>query len=193
MGTTTATASTVAAPSPLWWDISTPVSAEVAARAVGPVLAGAVRYANDLSAPGSWSGGARPPGAPPGAAADPWWSFGPALPGGVWGESGGVPSDTSGISGIPDPGPSEMVVPGVPRRILAWMRKPEAVRRHLPTSPFKAKVEAPRKHFALGDRVTHDAYGLGRVIGVEGEAAVLVDFGSRQERITEPFTGMFNL
>ncbi|WP_395295356.1 hypothetical protein ACF9IK_18890 [Kitasatospora hibisci] len=73
------------------------------------------------------------------------------------------------------------------------MRKPEAVRRHLPTSPFKARTEAPRKHFALGDRVTHDAYGLGRVIGVEGDTAVLVDFGSRQERIAEPYRGMFNL
>ncbi|MFF0293021.1 hypothetical protein ACFYS8_11900 [Kitasatospora sp. NPDC004615] len=73
------------------------------------------------------------------------------------------------------------------------MRKPEAVRRHLPTSPFKAKAEAPRKHFAIGDRVTHDAYGLGRVIGVEGDTAVLVDFGSRQERIAEPYRGMFNL
>ncbi|GAA4856166.1 hypothetical protein [Kitasatospora terrestris] len=73
------------------------------------------------------------------------------------------------------------------------MRKSEAVRRHLPTSPFKARIEAPRKHFAIGDRVTHDAYGLGRVIGAEGDTAVLVDFGSRQERITEPYNGMFNL
>jgi hypothetical protein len=73
------------------------------------------------------------------------------------------------------------------------MRKPEAVHRHLPTSPFKARTEPPRKHFAIGDRVTHDAYGLGRVIGVEGDTAVLVDFGSRQERITEPYTGMFSL
>ncbi|MFC8716054.1 hypothetical protein [Kitasatospora sp. NPDC057198] len=73
------------------------------------------------------------------------------------------------------------------------MKKPEAVRRHLPTSPFKAKAEAPRKHFAVGDRVTHDAYGLGRVIGAEGDSAVLVDFGSRQERIAEPYRGMFTL
>jgi len=36
------------------------------------------------------------------------------------------------------------------------------------------------------DQVTHDKYGLGRVIGVEDEIAVLVDFGSRQERITTP-------
>ncbi|MFI6151541.1 hypothetical protein ACIBCA_02460 [Kitasatospora sp. NPDC051170] len=73
------------------------------------------------------------------------------------------------------------------------MTKYGAVPRHLPTSPFKARAEAPPKHFAVGDRVTHDAYGLGRVIGVEGDIAVLVDFGSRQVRITQPFTAMFTL
>ncbi|MFD7643979.1 hypothetical protein ACFV4P_25385 [Kitasatospora sp. NPDC059795] len=73
------------------------------------------------------------------------------------------------------------------------MKKSEAVRRHLPTSPFKARAAAPRKHFAVGDRVTHDAYGLGRVISAEGDTAVLVDFGPRQERIVEPYTGMYHL
>ncbi|MFD8595267.1 hypothetical protein ACFV1L_09720 [Kitasatospora sp. NPDC059646] len=73
------------------------------------------------------------------------------------------------------------------------MRKSEAVHRHLPTSPFKPRVEPPRKEFAVGDRVTHDTYGLGRAIAVEGDTAVLVDFGTRQERITQPFTGMFKL
>ncbi|MCX5214639.1 hypothetical protein OG689_36200 [Kitasatospora sp. NBC_00240] len=75
------------------------------------------------------------------------------------------------------------------------MTKFAAVPLPLPTSPFKARVAAPRKHFAVGDRVTHDTYGLGRAIGVEGDShiAVLVDFGSRQERITPPCTGMFKL
>ncbi|MEV6975053.1 hypothetical protein [Kitasatospora sp. NPDC093806] len=75
------------------------------------------------------------------------------------------------------------------------MRKSPAVRRPLPTSPFKARPDAPPKRFALGDRVTHDKYGLGRVIGVEdgADAAVLVDFGSRQERITPPYAAMFTL
>ncbi|MFF2042846.1 hypothetical protein ACGFZP_16545 [Kitasatospora sp. NPDC048239] len=75
------------------------------------------------------------------------------------------------------------------------MTKPPAVRRPLPTSPFKAPVEAPRKRFAVGDRVTHDMYGLGRAISVEGDGdiAVLVDFGSRQERITQPYDMMFKL
>ncbi|WP_354643727.1 hypothetical protein [Kitasatospora camelliae] len=75
------------------------------------------------------------------------------------------------------------------------MRKFPAGRRPLPTSPFKTEPEAPRKHFAVGDRVTHDGYGLGRVISLEGdgEIAVLVDFGSRQERIPQPYTAMFKL
>ncbi|RKT16167.1 hypothetical protein BX285_0493 [Streptomyces sp. 1114.5] len=71
-----------------------------------------------------------------------------------------------------------------------------APRRPLPTSPFKRQAEAaPRKHFAVGDRVTHDGFGLGRVIGVEGgsDIAVLVDFGSRQERLTQPYTAMHRL
>ncbi|OHV42631.1 hypothetical protein BBK14_31860 [Parafrankia soli] len=66
-------------------------------------------------------------------------------------------------------------------------------RRHLPTSPFKAPVIPPCPQFAEGDRVVHDAYGLGRVTRVEGTAAVLVDFGSRQERIPSPFEGMSHL
>lgn len=43
--------------------------------------------------------------------------------------------------------------------------------------------------------MTHDEYGLGRTIGVEGDGdiAVLVDFGTRTERITTPFTKLFLL
>ncbi|WP_406208225.1 hypothetical protein OH807_36410 [Kitasatospora sp. NBC_01560] len=75
------------------------------------------------------------------------------------------------------------------------MTKPAAVRRPLPTSPFKARPEAPVKRFEVGDRVTHDSYGLGRAIEVEGDGdiAVLVDFGSRQVRVVYPYTAMFKL
>jgi transcription elongation factor GreA-like protein len=47
--------------------------------------------------------------------------------------------------------------------------------------------------FAVGDRVIHDQYGLGRVLHVEEEVAVMVDFGSRQERILSPFSKMSHL
>jgi len=45
----------------------------------------------------------------------------------------------------------------------------------------------------VGDRVTHDMYGLGRVIGIEQGIAVLVDFGSAQERILSPYSKMNKL
>ncbi|MGW7002067.1 hypothetical protein ACWGCW_04325 [Streptomyces sp. NPDC054933] len=73
------------------------------------------------------------------------------------------------------------------------MTKPKIARRYLPTSPFKAPATRPLERFALGNRVTHDEYGLGRVIGIEGEVAVLVDFGSLQLRITSPFSKMTKL
>ena len=59
-------------------------------------------------------------------------------------------------------------------------------RRHLPGSPFNTPpVVRPVKEFALSDQVTHDRYGLGRVIAVD-EDTVLVDFGDRTERINAP-------
>jgi len=39
----------------------------------------------------------------------------------------------------------------------------------------------------VGDRVTHDQYGLGSVVGIEDGIAVLVDFGSRRVRILSPY------
>ncbi|MFB6894484.1 hypothetical protein ACFCX4_34885 [Kitasatospora sp. NPDC056327] len=75
------------------------------------------------------------------------------------------------------------------------MTKYAAARRPLPTSPFQARPEAPPKHFELGDRVTHDRHGLGRVIAVEEtpDAAVVVDFGSHQRRINPPYAAMYKL
>jgi hypothetical protein len=69
-----------------------------------------------------------------------------------------------------------------------------ANRRYLPTSPFNVPDNSPPiEHFAVQDRVTHDQFGLGVVIGVEEEIAVLVDFGSRQERITSPYAKLIKL
>ncbi|MFB7662884.1 hypothetical protein ACFC1R_02920 [Kitasatospora sp. NPDC056138] len=75
------------------------------------------------------------------------------------------------------------------------MTNAAAPRRHLPTSPFRSAPQPPPKHFGVGDRVSHDQYGLGRVVGVEGDGliAVLVDFGTRQERILPPFAKLFLL
>ncbi|GAB2975530.1 hypothetical protein GCM10023080_045270 [Streptomyces pseudoechinosporeus] len=73
------------------------------------------------------------------------------------------------------------------------MTKPSAPRRHLPTSPFKAPVAPVAKHFELGDRVSHDQFGLGTIVGVEDGVAMLVDFGARQARIVSPYTRMDKL
>ena len=59
-------------------------------------------------------------------------------------------------------------------------------RRHLATSPFGAPdPEPPAESFAMGDKVTHDKYGLGTVTRVEG-AALIIDFGSHVQRILTP-------
>lgn len=73
------------------------------------------------------------------------------------------------------------------------MTKSAAPKRRLPTSPFRAPVPPAPKHFAVGDQVTHDVYGLGRVVSVEDGVAVLVEFGSAQMRILSPYTKMTKL
>lgn len=74
------------------------------------------------------------------------------------------------------------------------MKSTSAPRRHLPSSPFGIPAEPrPVKEFALHDRVTHDQFGLGTVIGVEQGIAVLVDFRSRKERITSPYAKLTKL
>jgi hypothetical protein len=80
------------------------------------------------------------------------------------------------------------------RRILISMKpSTAATRRQLPSSPFNAPVAQPVEQFAVQDRVTHDQFGLGRVIGVEDEIAVLVDFGSQRVRIKTPFAKLTKL
>ena len=69
------------------------------------------------------------------------------------------------------------------------MMKPAraATRRLLPTSPFGAPPLAPpAEHFDVEDQVTHDKYGLGRVISVQDDATLVIDFGARRMRITMP-------
>ncbi|GAA0582785.1 hypothetical protein HPO96_08810 [Kribbella sandramycini] len=69
------------------------------------------------------------------------------------------------------------------------MEPSRSTRRHLSTSPFKPRVEAPVKTFEAGDRVSHDKEGIGRISTVEGTHAVIVDFGNgRLLRVMAPFT-----
>ena len=73
-------------------------------------------------------------------------------------------------------------------RILVVMEPARAAtRRLLPTSPFgPAPPAAPAEQFAEQDQVTHDKYGLGRVISIEDDATLVIDFGARRMRITLP-------
>lgn len=62
-----------------------------------------------------------------------------------------------------------------------------AQRKHLATSPFKPPAEPPPVEvFDLDDRVSHDKYGLGRVIEVTDDA-IIVDFGTNNVRISAPY------
>ena len=67
-------------------------------------------------------------------------------------------------------------------------------RRPVPGSPFSKPVAAPEpvKQFAVQDLVTHDRYGLGRVIASEADT-VLVDFGTVTYRISAPYAKLTRL
>lgn len=67
-------------------------------------------------------------------------------------------------------------------------------RRRPPSSPFQRPTPPPpAETFAVQDRVTHDTYGLGSVVAIEGGDAVIVDFGSRQERVSAPYRKLTKL
>ena len=74
------------------------------------------------------------------------------------------------------------------KRILVMMNRPRAAsRRFLSASPFNTPaVDPPVERFAVQDQVTHDEYGLGRVMSVEDDTALVIDFGAHQVRITMP-------
>ncbi len=45
----------------------------------------------------------------------------------------------------------------------------------------------------MQDQVTHDKYGLGRVIDVEVDGTLVVDFGSCRMRIMSPYAKLTKL
>jgi hypothetical protein len=86
--------------------------------------------------------------------------------------------------------------PRLERRTLVLMKRARAAsRRPLPGSPFNTlPEEPPAEQFAVRDQVSHDKYGLGRVIRVEDDDdAVVVDFGSCRVRVLSPFAGLVKL
>jgi hypothetical protein len=67
-------------------------------------------------------------------------------------------------------------------------------RRPVPGSPFNRPTPAPQpvEEFEAHDLVTHDRYGLGRVIASEADT-VLVDFGTVTYRISAPYAKLTRL
>lgn len=72
------------------------------------------------------------------------------------------------------------------------MTTPRIYRRP-PGSPFKPAPPVQVEVFEVGDRVTHDRCGLGRVVDVEGETAVHVEFAGRTVRVLAPYADMTKL
>jgi hypothetical protein len=66
-------------------------------------------------------------------------------------------------------------------------------RRHLASSPFPPAAEIDHPIYAVGDRVCHDTFGLGRVISVESTVAVSIDFGSFTQWVPLPASRLFPL
>jgi predicted 2-oxoglutarate/Fe(II)-dependent dioxygenase YbiX len=65
-------------------------------------------------------------------------------------------------------------------------------RRHLASSPFKSDPVPTIETYEVGDLVSHDSHGMGRVIHVDA-ASVTVDFRSQTVRVTSPFHKMSKL
>ena len=66
-------------------------------------------------------------------------------------------------------------------------------RRYHPSSPFQAKPEVPEEVYEVGARVSHDTYGLGRIVSLQGTSSVQVDFGDGAKHIPLPCAKMTNL
>jgi hypothetical protein len=79
-----------------------------------------------------------------------------------------------------------------PGAYLAVMTSSRARRQYLPGSPFQPDPEPVIEQFDCGDLVSHDAYGMGRVVGREAQA-VTVDFRTQTVRVMSPFHKMAKL
>lgn len=63
-------------------------------------------------------------------------------------------------------------------------------RRYHPSSPFQAKPEVDAEVYEVGARVSHDTYGMGRIISIQGTTSAQVDFGEGAKHIPLPCTKM---
>lgn len=72
------------------------------------------------------------------------------------------------------------------------MTRSRPQRRHLASSPFPAEADPIVEVFELADAVIHDAYGMGKVISVDGEA-ITVDFRPQLVHLRSPYPGLTKL
>jgi hypothetical protein len=76
---------------------------------------------------------------------------------------------------------------------MALMTSPPGPRRrHLASSPFKPEPEQVIEEFAVADLVSHDTYGMGRVVAID-PSGVTVDFRTHTVRVVSPFSKMSKL
>ncbi len=66
-------------------------------------------------------------------------------------------------------------------------------RRYHASSPFQAEPEVVHPVYEVGERVSHDSWGLGRVVSVESDTAVSVDFAGSVRRIILPTSRLESL
>ncbi|MBK5216919.1 MAG: hypothetical protein JJE02_04980 [Propionibacteriales bacterium] len=66
-------------------------------------------------------------------------------------------------------------------------------RRYFESSPFKPPAEEPVVVFEVGARVSHDSYGLGRIVSVQNTSSVQVDFGTHTRHVALPCKKLLNL
>ena len=64
--------------------------------------------------------------------------------------------------------------------------------KHLKSSPFAQAPEPVIEVFEVDDRVSHDLYGLGKVVKIDSHA-VTVDFGAQMVRIPSPYPKLHHL
>lgn len=65
--------------------------------------------------------------------------------------------------------------------------RPAVTRRFLPHSPFNVTNQVVLEHYDAGDLVSHDQHGMGRLLRVESETSIVVDFGGGNvRRVTLP-------
>jgi hypothetical protein len=66
-------------------------------------------------------------------------------------------------------------------------------RRYHASSPFQAGPEVIDEVYEVGARVSHDTYGLGRIVSLQGTQSAQVDFGEGAKHIPLPCAKMTNL